>query len=294
MNTLKPLLIFAVLVGVCYGVYSRINHKTDGAAARGAGGWDGNAERRNGRRRERDPWPITNAGPSATRLSRAGADPMAMAVRRRRTRCHRDPHRSTILLPPDPAAGNWHGPPGCRWPPGAAGVDYQRAGGRGRYILRRLPHRARRRIAGTTTISGRPADPYAPTGRSRRYAAAMAIRPRRSAARRRGSPIGSSRPPRAGQARTGGRPIVRSPLPTLALVRRSQSDAQRTATAERTARPVGRARSFTRRKICSSRPAKCNRAKRWSGSPSATTCPGNCWPRSMASRIRIRFGRAND
>ena len=29
MNTLKPLLIFAVLIGVCYGVYSRINHKND-------------------------------------------------------------------------------------------------------------------------------------------------------------------------------------------------------------------------------------------------------------------------
>ncbi len=27
MNTLKPMLIFAVLVGVCYGVYTRINHK---------------------------------------------------------------------------------------------------------------------------------------------------------------------------------------------------------------------------------------------------------------------------
>jgi hypothetical protein len=27
VNTLKPLLIFAVLIGVCYGVYSRINHK---------------------------------------------------------------------------------------------------------------------------------------------------------------------------------------------------------------------------------------------------------------------------
>jgi LysM domain/L,D-transpeptidase catalytic domain len=27
VNTLKPMLIFAVLIGVCYGVYSRINHK---------------------------------------------------------------------------------------------------------------------------------------------------------------------------------------------------------------------------------------------------------------------------
>jgi hypothetical protein len=41
VNTLKPLLIFAVLVGVCYGVYSRINHKSDAPPAETIGAWEG-------------------------------------------------------------------------------------------------------------------------------------------------------------------------------------------------------------------------------------------------------------
>ena len=42
VNTLKPLVIFAVLVGVCYGVYSRINHKSDRRLPpEAAGDWEG-------------------------------------------------------------------------------------------------------------------------------------------------------------------------------------------------------------------------------------------------------------
>ena len=48
-----------------------------------------------------------------------------------------------------------------------------------------------------------------------------------------------------------------------------------------------------RRSTCSSRPTKCSRASGWKTSASATTCPGNCWPRSTASTIRKTCGRAS-
>ena len=40
MNTLKPMLIFAVLIGVCYGVYSRINHKPSAPPPEAMVNWD--------------------------------------------------------------------------------------------------------------------------------------------------------------------------------------------------------------------------------------------------------------
>ena len=40
MNTLKPMLIFAVLIGVCYGVYSRINHKPAAPPPEAMVNWD--------------------------------------------------------------------------------------------------------------------------------------------------------------------------------------------------------------------------------------------------------------
>ncbi|HEX4142487.1 MAG TPA: LysM peptidoglycan-binding domain-containing protein [Pirellulales bacterium] len=40
MNTLKPLLIFAVLIGVCYGVYSRINNKPAAPPPEAMVNWD--------------------------------------------------------------------------------------------------------------------------------------------------------------------------------------------------------------------------------------------------------------
>ena len=72
-----------------------------------------------------------------------------------------------------------------------------------------------------------------------------------------------------------------------------QTESTRTSAAQSTARSAGRYGH-----LFDAEPARAayevQPGERWKTSASATTCPGNCWPRSTASTIRIVCGPASD
>ncbi len=117
MNTLKPLLIFAVLIGVCYGVYSRINHKPSAPPPEAMVNWETTQpdvqmpEGAAGSGDNRSPGPLGNSFmgggiPSGSPLGRWAA------VWRRQLSPLRQPSPwAPAAPPPMPTAARWSGDP---------------------------------------------------------------------------------------------------------------------------------------------------------------------------------------
>ena len=169
MNTLKPLLIFAVLVGVCYGIYSRINHKSDNAPPEAAGGWEGSPMVEKGDVAG-GPGALSMAGIGSSHSADGGHAAPLMAIP---GGSGSDPNAHSYdprgqNMPPAGAPGGWNAAPPAA--AGGAGVDYT-VGGDPNYGAPSYNPQAGNPGAGADPAANfaPPTDPYADPGAPGRY-----------------------------------------------------------------------------------------------------------------------------